>query len=56
MISVSAVSGKTVLIALAYAAGSAAVLLALALGGRRVMEKFAAPGAVPRFNAAWAWS
>ena len=47
VISVSAVSGKTVLIALAYAAGSAAVLLALALGGRRVMEKVRSAGRGP---------
>src|SRR6202050_5035916 len=33
VISVSAASGKTILIALAYAAGSAVVLLALSLGG-----------------------
>ena len=36
VITVGAVSGRVVAIALAYAAGSAAVLLALALGGRRV--------------------
>ncbi len=38
VISVSAASGKTIVIALAYAAGSAIVLLALALGGRRVFD------------------
>ena len=39
VISVSAASDERSLIALAYAAGSALVLLALALGGRRVMER-----------------
>ena len=38
VISVSAASGKTVAIALAYAAGSAVVLLALTLGGRRAVR------------------
>src|SRR4051794_9680788 len=37
VISVSAATGRTLLIAIAYAAGSAAVLLALALGGRRLL-------------------
>lgn len=36
--SVSAVTGKTVLIAVAYVFGSAVVLTAIALGGRRVLE------------------
>ncbi|WP_027008181.1 cytochrome c biogenesis protein DipZ [Conexibacter woesei] len=36
--SVSAVSGKTVLVAVAYVFGSAVVLAAIALGGRRVLE------------------
>ncbi len=39
VISVSAASGRTVLIAIAYALGSALVLLALTLGGRRVFER-----------------
>ena len=39
VISVSAASGKTIVIALAYSAGSALVLLALALGGRRVFDR-----------------
>src|ERR1700684_3854699 len=39
VISVSAASGKTVLIALAYAFGSAVVLLALTLGGRRLFDR-----------------
>src|SRR5271166_566131 len=47
VISVSAASGKTVAIALAYAAGSAAVLLALALGGRRVFERVRRAGRGP---------
>jgi cytochrome c biogenesis protein CcdA/thiol-disulfide isomerase/thioredoxin len=36
--SVSAVTGRTLAVALAYTAGSAAVLAAIALGGRRVLE------------------
>jgi cytochrome c biogenesis protein CcdA/thiol-disulfide isomerase/thioredoxin len=47
VISVSAASGKTVAIALAYAAGSAAVLLVLALGGRRVFARVSAAGHGP---------
>ncbi len=38
VVSVSAVTGKTVAVALAYVAGSALVLGAIALGGRRVLE------------------
>jgi cytochrome c biogenesis protein CcdA/thiol-disulfide isomerase/thioredoxin len=38
VVSVSAASGRTVAIALAYVAGSAVVLAAIALGGRRVLE------------------
>jgi cytochrome c biogenesis protein CcdA/thiol-disulfide isomerase/thioredoxin len=38
VISVSAVTGRTVAVALAYVAGSAVVLAAIALGGRRVLE------------------
>ncbi|WP_445150126.1 cytochrome c biogenesis protein DipZ [Baekduia sp. Peel2402] len=38
VVSVSAVTGKTVVVALAYVAGSAAVLMAIAIGGRRVLE------------------
>ena len=38
VVSVSAVTGRTVAVALAYVAGSAAVLAAIALGGRRVLE------------------
>ncbi len=47
VISVSAASGKTVLIALAYALGSAAVLLALTLGGRRLFERVRKAGRGP---------
>jgi cytochrome c biogenesis protein CcdA/thiol-disulfide isomerase/thioredoxin len=47
VISVSAASGKTILIALAYAAGSAAVLLALSLGGRRVFDRVRRAGRGP---------
>jgi cytochrome c biogenesis protein CcdA/thiol-disulfide isomerase/thioredoxin len=38
VVSVSAASGRTVAIALAYVAGSAVVLAAIAFGGRRVLE------------------
>ena len=41
VISVSAASGRTIVIALAYAAGSALVLLALSLGGRRLFDRVA---------------
>jgi len=47
VISVSAASGSTVAVAIAYSAGSAAVLLALCLGGRRVVEKIRAAGRGP---------
>jgi cytochrome c biogenesis protein CcdA/thiol-disulfide isomerase/thioredoxin len=47
VISVSAASGKTVLIALAYAFGSAVVLLALTLGGRKLFERVRAAGRGP---------
>ncbi len=47
VISVSAASGKTILLALAYAAGSAVVLLALTLGGRRVFERIRRAGRGP---------
>src|SRR3954465_10592876 len=39
VISVSAATGRTVSLALAYAFGSAAVLLALAFGGRKVFDR-----------------
>jgi cytochrome c biogenesis protein CcdA/thiol-disulfide isomerase/thioredoxin len=38
VVSVSAVSGRTVAVALAYVAGSALVLGAIAVGGRRILE------------------
>ncbi|MGI8556884.1 MAG: cytochrome c biogenesis protein DipZ [Solirubrobacteraceae bacterium] len=44
VISVSAASGSSVVIGLAYAAGSGVMLLALALGGRRMMERVRAAG------------
>jgi cytochrome c biogenesis protein CcdA/thiol-disulfide isomerase/thioredoxin len=47
VISVSAASGKTVLIGLAYALGSAAVLLALTLGGRRLFDRVRKAGRGP---------
>src|SRR6202049_4721222 len=37
-------SGRTVLVAVAYALGSAAALLALSLGGRRLMDRVRAAG------------
>src|SRR5207244_7229991 len=51
VISVSAASGRSIAVAVAYAIGSALVLLALALGGRRVFERVRAAGrglALPR--------
>jgi cytochrome c biogenesis protein CcdA/thiol-disulfide isomerase/thioredoxin len=47
VISVSAASGKTIAIALAYALGSAVVLLALSLGGRRVFDRVRRAGRGP---------
>ena len=47
VISVSAASGRTVTLALAYALGSAAVLLVLALGGRRVFDRVRRAGRGP---------
>jgi cytochrome c biogenesis protein CcdA/thiol-disulfide isomerase/thioredoxin len=44
VVSVSAVSGRIVAVALAYTAGAAAVLLALALGGRRLAARWRGPG------------
>ena len=48
VVSVSAASGRTATIGLAYALGSAAVLLALALLGRRAVEAAPRAGAEPR--------
>ncbi len=47
VISVSAASGKTIVIAIAYALGSAVVLLALTLGGRRLFERVRKAGRGP---------
>jgi cytochrome c biogenesis protein CcdA/thiol-disulfide isomerase/thioredoxin len=44
VISVSAASGRTVAVAIAYALGSAAVLFALTLGGRRLFDRVRAAG------------
>jgi len=46
VVSVSAVTGRTVAVALAYVAGSALVLLAIALGGRRVLDPLRRAGPV----------
>jgi cytochrome c biogenesis protein CcdA/thiol-disulfide isomerase/thioredoxin len=47
VISVSAASGRTVSLALAYALGSALVLLALSLGGRRLLGRVRRAGRGP---------
>ena len=47
VISVSAASGKTIVIALSYALGSALVLLALAFGGRRLFDRIRKAGRGP---------
>jgi cytochrome c biogenesis protein CcdA/thiol-disulfide isomerase/thioredoxin len=52
VITVGAASGRVVAIALAYAAGSALVLLALALGGRRVAERIRRAGRGPALQRA----
>ncbi len=52
VISVSAASGKTIVIALAYALGSALVLLALTLGGRRLFERIRKAGRGPALQRA----
>jgi cytochrome c biogenesis protein CcdA/thiol-disulfide isomerase/thioredoxin len=52
VISVSAATGRTILIALAYAAGSALVLLLLTLGGRRVFERVRRAGRGPMLQRA----
>ena len=48
VVSVSAVTGRTVAVALAYVAGSAVMLGAIALGGRRVLEPLRRAGPVAR--------
>src|SRR5437899_9522280 len=52
VISVSAASGRTVAIAIAYAAGSALVLLALCLGGRRLLDRVRRAGRGPALQRA----
>jgi cytochrome c biogenesis protein CcdA/thiol-disulfide isomerase/thioredoxin len=47
VISVSAASGRTVAVAIAYSLGSAAVLLALTLGGRKLFDRMRAAGRGP---------
>ncbi len=47
VISVSAASGRTVAVAIAYSLGSAAVLFALTLGGRRLFDRVRAAGRGP---------
>ncbi len=47
VISVSAASGKTIVIALAYAFGSALVLLGITLGGRQLFERVRRAGQGP---------
>src|SRR5262249_50953803 len=47
VISVSAASGRTIVIALSYALGSALVLLALILGGRRLFDRVRRAGRGP---------
>ena len=47
VISVSAASGRSIVIAIAYAAGSALVLLALCLGGRRLLDRVRRAGRGP---------
>ena len=52
VISVSAATGRTVAIAIAYAAGSALVLLVLTLGGRRIFERVRRAGRGPALQRA----
>ena len=52
VISVSAASGSTIALAVAYACGSAVVLLALTLGGRRVFARVRAAGRGPQLQRA----
>src|SRR3954470_15998966 len=47
VITVSAATGRSVVVALAYALGSAAVLLALTVGGRRLLDRVRAAGRGP---------
>jgi cytochrome c biogenesis protein CcdA/thiol-disulfide isomerase/thioredoxin len=52
VISVSAASGRTVAVAIAYSLGSAVVLLALTLGGRRLFDRVRAAGRGPALQRA----
>jgi cytochrome c biogenesis protein CcdA/thiol-disulfide isomerase/thioredoxin len=52
VISVSAASGRTVAVAIAYAGGSALVLLALVLGGRRIFDRVRRAGRGPALQRA----
>jgi cytochrome c biogenesis protein CcdA/thiol-disulfide isomerase/thioredoxin len=52
VISVSAASGRTIVVAIAYALGSALVLLALTLGGRRLFARVRAAGRGPALQRA----
>ena len=52
VISVSAASGRSVAVAIAYALGSAAVLLALALGGRSLFDRARRAGQGPALQRA----
>ena len=52
VISVSAASGRSVAVAIAYSAGSAVVLLALALGGRSLFDRVRAAGRGPALQRA----
>lgn len=47
VISVSAASGRSIVVAIAYSVGSAAVLLALTLGGRSLFDRIRAAGRGP---------
>jgi cytochrome c biogenesis protein CcdA/thiol-disulfide isomerase/thioredoxin len=52
VISVSAATGRTIAIAIAYALGSATVLLALTLGGRRLFDRVRRAGRGPALQRA----
>jgi len=52
VISVSAATGRTIAVALAYSLGSAAVLLVLSLGGRRLLERVRRAGRGPALQRA----
>ena len=52
VIAVGAASGRTIAVGLSYAVGSALVLLALSLGGRRVIDRLRAAGRGPQVQRA----